>query len=78
LLKKTHKFEDQPQFLDYRLYKCDEFTKETGTFEERLCSPLAIAVNCGDLRMVSLVFKYMRQVEVDRGLTVMPRESLSK
>ena len=38
--------------------------------EERCCSPLAIAVNVGDIKLVELILAYLSPIEIENGLTI--------
>lgn len=43
--------------------------------EERTCSPLAVAVNVGDIRLVSLVLRHLSHIDIERGLTVKAKQN---
>jgi len=76
LLKRAPSFVEKPEYLDYRLYNMHIINKDTDlTSQERVCSPLAIAVNVGDLRLISIVFTYLCQIEISRGLVVKAKEN---
>lgn len=76
LLKRAPAFVDKPEYLDYRLYNFSVISKDSDlTAEDKVCSPLAIAVNVGDLRMVSIILKYLCQIEINRGLVVKAKEN---
>lgn len=71
LLKNAPAFVDQPQFTDARVYRFSMFSKEIDLKrEDRSCSPLAIAVNVGDIRLVELLLTYLSHVQVENGLTI--------
>ena len=47
------------------------FKKDVGELkEEKICSPLAIAVCVGDLKLVELLLVYLSHVEIEFGLRV--------
>ena len=47
------------------------FKKDIGEFmESKVCSPLAIAVCSGDLKLVELILAHMNNIELEFGLQV--------
>ena len=64
-------FKEHPEFTDYRTYKFSMFKKDIGEFmESKVCSPLAIAVCSGDLKLVELILAHMSNIELEFGLQV--------
>ena len=69
LLRTAPVFKENPEFTDYKTYKFSMFKKDIGEFmESKVCSPLAIAVCSGDLKMVELILAYMTNVDMEFGL----------
>ena len=69
LLRTAPAFKEYPEFTDYKTFKFSMFKKDVGEFmESKVCSPLAIAVCSGDLKMIELIFAYMTNVDIEFGL----------
>lgn len=64
-------FTEHPGFTDAPKYKFSMFKKDMRELkEEKVCSPLAIAVNTGSPQMVESLFNGLHGIEVDFGLQV--------
>ena len=62
-------FSEQPGFTDARQYKFTMFKRDIGELrEEKVCSPLAIAVCIGEPRLVDAILSHMSEVEIEFGL----------
>lgn len=75
MLRKAPSYETKPHYLDHRIYKMNIQSQSFDTStEERWASPLAIAVNIGNVSILNLIVFYMHNVEYDRGLKVYIKE----
>lgn len=62
-------FSQSPGFTDARQYKFSMFRRDLGELrEEKVCSPLAIAVCIGEPKLVDVVLTHMNEVELEFGL----------
>ena len=69
MLANAPAYSDNPGFTDARLYKFTMFKRDLGELkEDKVCSPLAIAVCIGDPQLVDVVLTHMNEIEVDFGL----------
>ena len=59
-------YSEQPGFTDARHYKFTMFKRDLEELrEEKVCSPLAIAVCIGEPRLVEVILGQMNDVDVD-------------
>ena len=64
-------FNEEPGFTDAAKYKFSMFNRKIQELREtKICSPLAIAVNSGDINLVEIVLTHLHGVEIEFGLEV--------
>jgi len=71
LLKNAPTQESNPEFTDAKNFKFSMFNANVGEFkEDKVASPLAIAVNVGDMRIVDALLNHMSDLNIEFGLEV--------
>ena len=69
MLQNAPSHSEQPGFLDARNYKFSMFKRDVSEVrEEKVCSPLAIAINGGDPRMVEVLLQHLVDIDIEFGL----------
>ena len=71
LLSSAPSFAENPGFTDAVHYKFQMFQRNINELsEEKVCSPLAIAVNIGEPRLVDVIISGLHGVDVEFGLQI--------
>ena len=71
LLASAPSFSEHPGFTDAAHYKFSMFKRDINELrEEKVCSPLAIAVNSGEPRLVEVIISGLHGIEIEFGLQV--------
>ena len=71
LLGSAPSYAEWPGFTDARSYKFNMFKRDVGELrEEKVCSPLAIAVSTGEARMVETLLTHLNEIDIELGLQV--------
>jgi hypothetical protein len=71
LLESAPKENVNEEFTDATNFKFSMFNQNVSEFkEDKVCSPLAIAVNVGDMKIVDALLNYMRGFNIEFGLEV--------
>lgn len=71
MLMQAPSYGQHPGFTDARTYKFSMFRRDVGELrEDKVCSPLAIAVSVGDANLVEVILGYLRDLDIEEGLVV--------
>lgn len=71
MLASAPSFAEHPGFTDAAHYKFSMFKRDINELrEEKVCSPLAIAVNSGEPRLVDVIIGGLHGVDIEFGLLV--------